>query len=196
MELIKQTIMIDQPFLETPRLRLRPLESSDAPAIQQEASVREIADTMISLPHPYPDGEAEQYIARQQTEREDGRSVTFAIEQKVKGELIGLVEIRNINRLHSQAELSFWLIVQAWGQGHMSEVVQVIVQYGLEALGLNRLYAYHMLRNPASGCVLEKNGFRQEGVLRQRVRKWGKFENVALWAILRQEWQDSKNKTE
>lgn len=196
MELIKQTIMIDQPFLETPRLRLRPLESSDAPAIQQEASVREIADTMISLPHPYPDGEAEQYIARQQTEREDGHSVTFAIEQKVKGELIGLVEIRNINRLHSQAELSFWLIVQAWGQGHMSEVVQVIVQYGLEALGLNRLYAYHMLRNPASGCVLEKNGFRQEGVLRQRVRKWGKFENVALWAILRQEWQDSKNKTE
>ena len=188
--------MINQPFLETPRLRLRPLESSDAPAIQQEASVREIADTMISLPHPYPVGEAEQYIARQQAEREDGRSVTFAIEQKVKGELIGLVEVRNINRLHSQAELSFWLIVEAWGQGHMSEVVQVIVQYGLEALGLNRLYAYHMLRNPASGCVLEKNGFKQEGVLRQRVRKWGKFEDVALWAILRQEWQDSQNKIE
>lgn len=88
---------------------------------------------MISLPHPYPDGEAEQYIVRQLTERENGRSVTFAIEQKVEGELIGLIEIRNINRLHSQAELSFWLIVEFWGQGHMSEVVQVIVQYGLEA---------------------------------------------------------------
>jgi len=60
--------------------------------------------------------------------------------------------------------------------------------YGFEVLGLNRLYAYHMTRNPASRRVLEKNGFRKEGVLRQRVRKWGKFEDVALWAFLREDW--------
>lgn len=186
--------MIKQPFLETPRLRLRPLESSDAQAIQQAASVREIADTMISLPHPYPDGEAERYIAQQQTERGDGRSVTFSVEKKTVGGFIGLVEIRNIDREHSEGELSFWMAVEAWGQCFMSEVVKIIVQYGLECLDLNRLYAYHMLRNPASGRVLEKNGFKQEGVLRQRVRKWGEFEDVALWAILQQEWQNSQSK--
>ena len=76
----------------------------------------------------------------------------------------------------------------------MSEVVPVVVRYGFEGLGLNRLYAYHMLRNPASGRVLEKNGFKQEGLLRQRVRKWGQFEDVALWAILRPEWQDALGK--
>ena len=76
----------------------------------------------------------------------------------------------------------------------MSEVVQAVVRYGFEGLGLNRLYAYHMLRNPVSGRVLEKNGFKQEGLLRQRVRKWGQFEDVALWAILRQEWQDALDK--
>ena len=48
-----------------------------------------------------------------------------------------------------------------------------------------------MLRNPGSGRVLEKNGFRQEGLLRQRVRKWGQFEDVALCAILLQEWKDA-----
>lgn len=191
---IKWFIMIKQPFLETPRLRLRPLESSDAQAIQQAASVREIADTMISLPHPYPDGEAERYIAQQQTERGDGRSVTFSVEKKTVGGFIGLVEIRNIDREHSEGELSFWMAVEAWGQCYMSEVVKIIVQYGLECLDLNRLYAYHMLRNPASGRVLEKNGFKQEGVLRQRVRKWGEFEDVALWAILQQEWQNSQSK--
>jgi RimJ/RimL family protein N-acetyltransferase len=76
----------------------------------------------------------------------------------------------------------------------MSEVVQPVVRYGFDVLGLNRLYAYHMLRNPVSGHVLEKNGFKQEGLLRQRVRKWGQFEDVALWAILRQEWQDTVDK--
>jgi len=183
--------MIEQPVLKTSRLRLRPLKLSDASAIQKAASARKIADTMISLPHPYPAGEAELYVARQQAERKTGHSVTFTIEQKAEGCFCGLVEVRDIDREHSQGELSFWLTVEAWGRGYMSDIVQAVVQYGFEDCGLNRLYAYHMTRNPASGRILEKNGFKQEGLLRQRVRKWGQFEDVALWAILRQEWLDA-----
>jgi ribosomal-protein-alanine N-acetyltransferase len=189
--------MIEQPVLKTSRLHLRPLELSDASAIQKAASARKIADTMITLPHPYPVGEAERYLARQQAEQKTGRSVTFAIEQKEEGWFCGLVELRDIDHEHSQGELSFWLTVEVWGRGYMSELVQKVVQYGFEVCGLNRLFAYHMTRNPASGRVLQKNGFKQEGLLHQRVRKWGQFEDVALWAILRQEWQDAiENQTE
>ena len=77
--------MFEPPTIETQRLRLRPLELSDALLIQKSASDREIADTMISLPHPYPAGEAESYVARQQAECEARRSVTFTIEHKVDG---------------------------------------------------------------------------------------------------------------
>jgi ribosomal-protein-alanine N-acetyltransferase len=45
-----------------------------------------------------------------------------------------------------------------------------------------------MVRNPASGRVLAKIGMKQEGLLRQRVRKWGVFEDVVLMAVLRAEW--------
>ena len=183
--------MIEQPVLETTRLRLRPLELSDASAIQTAAGAREIADTMISLPHPYPAGEAERYVARRQSEREAGHSATFTIEQKSQGRFCGLVEVRDIDREHSQAELSFWLAVEDWGQGFMSEAIRAVVRYAFESLGLNRLFAYHMLRNPTCGRVLDKNGFKQEGLLRQRVQKWGQFEDVALCALLRQEWQDA-----
>ena len=145
--------MIDQPVLEIPRLRLRPLELSDKLAIQKVAGARQIADTMISLPHPYPAGEAERYVAWQKAEREAGRSATFTIEQKAEGWFCGLVEVRDIDREHSQGELSFWLAVEAWGRGYMSEVVQAVVRYGFEGLCLNRLYAYHMLRNPASVLI-------------------------------------------
>lgn len=182
--------MIELPVLRTRRLQLRPLRRSDALAIQKAASMRDIADTMISLPHPYPGGEAERYIARQQAEREADHATTFVIEQKKDGLFCGLVEIREIEREHSQAELSFWLTVEYWGQGYMSEAVHAVLPYVFTSLNLNRLYAYHMLRNPGSGCVLEKNGFKQEGLLRQRVRKWEQFEDVALWAVLKQEWLD------
>jgi RimJ/RimL family protein N-acetyltransferase len=181
--------MIDQPALETLRLRLRALQTPDAANIQQAASVRAVADTMISLPHPYPAGEAARYLARQQAERERGLSVTYALERKADAGFTGLIELRAIEREHSQAELSFWLAVEAWGRGYMTEAVAAVVAYAFEGLGLNRLYAFHMVRNPGSGRVLEKNGFQREGLLRQRVRKWGRFEDVALWAILREDWQ-------
>jgi [ribosomal protein S5]-alanine N-acetyltransferase len=181
--------MIEQPVIETLRLRLRPLELSDTLEIQKAAGIRQVADTMISLPHPYPIGEAERFISQKQNEREAGNSVTFIIEEKVEKGFCGLIEVRDIEHEHSQGELSFWLAKKAWGHGYMSEVVQVIVRYGFELLSLNRLYAYHMLRNPATGRVLEKNGFKQEGLLRQRVKKWGQYEDVALLAMLRQDWR-------
>lgn len=180
--------MLTQPTLKTDRLILRPLTLADAPSIQEKASERAIANTTISIPHPYPDGEAEQYIARQLNAWDIGHSVTFGIEHKSPTEICGVLEIREIERDHSQAELSFWIAAEFWGQGYMSEALKPVIGFGFHDLELNRLYAYHMLRNPGSGKVLQKNGFVQEGVLRQRVCKWGVFEDVALWAMLRKDW--------
>ncbi len=181
--------MIAQATLKTNRLVLRPLTFEDAPFIQTFASVRELADAMISIPHPYPNGEAERYISKQLAEFEAGDSVTFAIERKSESVFSGIIEVRDIEREHSQAELSFWLAVEAWGQGYMSEALKPVLRFAFEDLSLNRLYGYHMVRNPGSGKVFQKNGFVQEGLLRQRVRKLGVFEDVALWAILHRDWQ-------
>jgi len=181
---------LQQPTLETARLILRPLEQADAPFIQQEASAREIADTMISLPHPYPEGESERYLDEQETLSAQGRGITLAIVTKAGRTFVGLVEIREIDREHSQAELSFWLAQTAWGHGYMTEAVQMVLRCAFRDLGLNRLYAYHMQRNPASGRVLQKNGFHQEGLLRERVRKWDRYEDVLLWGIVRSDWDD------
>ena len=62
-----------------------------------------------------------------------------------------------------------------------------MVALGFEGLGLNRIHAHHMVRNPGSGRVLEKVGFQHEGLLRQRVVKWGVFEDVILLGLLKRE---------
>lgn len=179
------------PFnLKTERLALRPITFADAPSIQRAANVREVADTMISIPYPYPDGEAERYISKQISEFEENRSVTFVIERQFEQLFSGIISIREIEQEHSQAELSFWLAVEVQGQGYMSEALKPVIRLGFETLSLNRLYAYHMARNPVSGKVLKKNGFVQEGLLRQRVRKLGVFEDVVLLAILRDGWKE------
>jgi RimJ/RimL family protein N-acetyltransferase len=98
------------------------------------------------------------------------------------------VGLREIDAEHSQAEMGFWIGVQSWGKGYATEAARRVVRYAFEELKLNRVYAHHMVRNPASGRVLEKVGLKREGLLRQRVRKWGVFEDVVLLAILHDDW--------
>ncbi|MCK4349435.1 MAG: GNAT family N-acetyltransferase [Candidatus Krumholzibacteria bacterium] len=51
------------------------------------------------------------------------------------------------------------------------------------------VYAHHFTRNSASGKVLENIGMRREGVLRQHVKKWGRFEDIIVYGILREDYQ-------
>ena len=103
--------------------------------------------------------------------------------------MVGIAEVRALEPEHGQAELSFWIGRPWWGRGYASEGVGAVVDHALGELSINRLYAHHMQRNPASGRVLEKLGFAREGLLRQRVRKWGIYEDVWLLALLREDWK-------
>jgi RimJ/RimL family protein N-acetyltransferase len=84
--------------------------------------------------------------------------------------------------------MGFWVGVDSWGQGYATEAATALLHFAFEELALNRVFACHMVRNPASGRVLKKIGMRREGLLRQRVRKWDVFEDIAILAILRQDW--------
>lgn len=178
----------EPPTLETERLVLRPLTPQDAPALRRLAGRREIADTTISIPHPYSEQQALQWIAGNAELYARGKVVVFGIQLKSEGDLVGGIGLREIEPEHSQAELGFWIAVGCWGKGYATEAARAVVAFGFEELGLNRIYAHHMVRNPASGRVLAKTGMKPEGLLRQRVRKWGVFEDVVPLALLRQEW--------
>jgi len=184
----------EQPTLETERLALRPLTPRDAPALSRLAGRREIADTTISIPHPYSEEQARQWIAETAELFAKGKSAVFGMELKRGGSMAGTIGLRDIDAEHSQAELGFWVAVECWGQGYATEAARAVVGFGFERLGLNRIYAHHMVRNPASGRVLARIGMKQEGLLRQRVRKWGVFEDVVLMALLRQEWAETSKR--
>jgi ribosomal-protein-alanine N-acetyltransferase len=186
--LVAGTASAEQPTLETGRLTLRPLALSDAPTVANLAGRREIADTTLSIPHPYSEQQATDWISRHSASRSGGKEMVFAVVTKKDVELVGTAGLRDIDNEHGQAEMGFWIAVNRWGCGYATEAAQALVQFGFETLRLNRIYAHHMLRNPASGRVLEKIGMRREGVLRERVRKWGVFEDLAILSILRKEW--------
>lgn len=190
---LPELLMVKQPTLSTARLLLRPFTEEDVPNLQCLAGVWEIADTTLSVPHPYTLNDAQQWLKTTSQAYAHGSAVHFAIAAKPNQQLLGAISLNDINREHLQTELGFWIGREFWGQGFASEAGQRLISYGFKQLDLNRIYADHMVRNPASGKVLQKIGMQSEGLLRQRVRKWGVFEDVILMAILRQDWLAARN---
>lgn len=177
-----------QPTLTSERLLLRPLTADDIPTLQRLAGRREIADTTLAIPHPYSEEHARQWITGCAELFTKGKGVVFALQNKREGILAGTLGLRDIDSEHAQAEMGFWVAVDCWGQGYATEAGRAVLAYAFTQLELNRIYAHHMVRNPASGRVLAKMGMKREGLLRQRVRKWGVFEDVVAMAVLREEW--------
>jgi len=173
------------PTLRTARLVLGSFSPEDATELQRLAGAREIADTTVSIPHPYDLDHALALIGQQRREAVRGRATNFAIRLLADGPLIGSAGLRDIDPEHLQAELGFWMGREWWGQGYAREAAAAVIRFGFDSLGLNRICAHHMARNPAAGKVLQALGMLQEGLLRQRVRKWGVYEDVVLYAIVR-----------
>ena len=180
--------MTEFPTLTTERLRLRSFTLADAPSVQRLAGRREIADTTLTIPHPYGDGVAEDWIEAQASGFEGGRLVTCAVTDAGSGQLVGAVGI-SMDAAHAVAELGYWIGVPFWGRGYATEAARALTGFGFEELQLNRVQARHLVRNPGSGRVMQKLGMRYEGTLRQALKKWGRFEDVAIYAVLAAEWE-------
>jgi ribosomal-protein-alanine N-acetyltransferase len=163
------------PILETERLILRPFRLEDAAEVQRLAGDRSIADTTLNIPHPYKDGMAEEWISKHQSDFEGGKGVTFAITCKTDDFLIGAISLMGMVTGH-QAELGYWIGQPYWGQGFCTEAGAAVLRYAFSELGLMRVHACHLARNPASGRVMRKLGMQQEGVRRQHVKKWDKYD--------------------
>lgn len=179
--------MSTQPTLQTSRLTLRPFVLADAPMVRELAGAREIAETTLLIPHPYPEGVAERWIDTHAADWEKRTAATYAITERADGALVGAIGL-SITAVHARGELGYWVAVPKWNRGYCTEAGTAILAFSFGALALHRVEARHYTRNRASGRVLEKLGMKLEGIHREAVRKMDGFEDLALYAILDREW--------
>lgn len=176
-----------QPTLRTERLVLRPFAEGDAPSVHAIVSDREIAATTLTIPHPYPEGMAAEWISWHPERWEKGAGVVFAATLGEGGELVAAVGL-DLDEPHRRGELGYWVARPHWGRGYATEAARAVVGFGFRALGLHRVQAQHFTRNPQSGAVMRKLGMRHEGCLRHHLQKWGEFVDVEVYGILADEF--------
>jgi RimJ/RimL family protein N-acetyltransferase len=140
------------PEIKTERLSLRALQDFDAANISLFVGDPRVAMNLAVVPHPYPEGAAESYIAY--VRAPETKEVVWAMDKD--GALIGVIGITPNEG--GSGSIGYWLAPQLWGGGLMSEALKAVVDYA-RANGFKRLFADVHQGNEGSAKVLMKNGF-------------------------------------
>ena len=115
---------------------------------------------------------------------ESGSYFHWVIEWKETGELVGTINLGNVEESCMMSDTCYMLSPRFWNQGIMTEVLMAVLDYAFEEIGLNRVQAEVFAGNNASSAVLKKCGMSFEGIARQKYYKNGEFIDTALWAII------------
>ncbi len=178
------------PVLETPRLLLRPMTMRDAADIFDYSRDAEVARHVLWDAHRSLADSKEylRYILRQYRE---GRPSSYGMVLKETGRLVGTMGFMWLNEENSTVEIGYSLARSQWNRGLTTEALHALIDMAFIYLRIHRIEAQHDVNNLASGRVMLKCGMRPEGVLRGRIYNKGKFVDVALYAILREDWEQA-----
>lgn len=167
-------------------ISLSPFVDADRPSLVQHLNVTdEFSRHMATMPHPYTDLHAEQWLTMISTRSlRVSHTRTWAVRQN--GQLVGAIGFRDMS-VGERAEVGYWIAKPLWGRGLMSGIVRALSDFAFSHYDLRRIYAGAFTINPASCRVLEKAGFTREGVRRQHFFRNGEAFDVALYAKLRDE---------
>lgn len=167
--------------LHTPRLLLRPFVLADGPTVRQLAGDARVAEFATAVPHPYPEGVAEQWIAGHAQAARELRELHYAVTLRDSGALLGAMSLLDLQPQHARAEIGYWIGVPHWGQGYAGEAAARLVAHAHEGCRLTRVAGRCLARNLASARVLEKAGLLREGRLALHVLQNGRYEDVLLF---------------
>ena len=164
--------------------KIREWKESDAADLAAALSDRKILDNLRDgLPFPYTEEDAGDFIRAM---RSADRDAVFAFAVTVDDTAVGSISVfrqENVHRL--TGELGYYLAVPYWGRGIMTDAVRQICDYVFRNSDLIRIFAEPFAANAASCRVLEKAGFRFEGVLKQNAVKNGQILDMKMYALTR-----------
>ena len=177
-----------QPALKGKLVSIRPAASGDY--TEWAAVRRESRDFLTPWEPKWASDELDriawrQRIRRYREEIAQGTGMPFLIFENANGQLAGGITLGNIRYGVAQTgQVGYWIGVNHAGKGMMAEALQLVVRFAFDTLRLHRVEAACIPDNARSIRVLEKAGFRREGLLRSYLRINGVWQDHYLYALI------------
>ena len=183
--------MFSMPTLETKRLILRRMNMNDAKDVFAYSKDPEVARYVLWSAQKEL-WEAKDYCRFMMRRYRNDQPSSWGIIDKATNRLVGTIGYMDYNEDNATVEVGYSLARWLWNGGYMTEALTRVIAYTFEAMDVNRIEAQHELENPSSGRVMQKCGMRKEGELRQRLYNKGRYVDVALYALLKEDYDKIK----
>lgn len=126
------------------------------------------------------------YIRNCETMYMEQQEISFVI--LLDGHIIGRIGLHQLDLNNRNAAIGYWLTKEAEGKGIMTRCCAGLINYAFEQLSLQRIEIKAATGNAKSQAIPIRLGFKQEGVLRQAELVSGKFLDLILFSMLKEEW--------
>ncbi len=155
--------------LETARLSLAPIESTDAHDLWYavDGSRPQLLPWLPWVPFNVDPDASYRYAEASANDWDNARACRFTIREKSTRRFIGVVGLESFAHLHLSVELGYWLRTDMTGSGFMTEAAKATVDWAFRELKAHRVRVAAATDNHPSLSVIGRLGFKFEGIARQ-----------------------------
>ena len=97
---------------------------------------------------------------------------------------VGYCQVKNIDYVNRSCELGFYIAPEYQNRGYGTILVKELINYAGEKLNLHRLYLEIFADNEKAIRLYERCGFRNDGILRDKIYKNGRFRDVLVMSYI------------
>ncbi|MBP6931275.1 MAG: GNAT family N-acetyltransferase [Candidatus Pacebacteria bacterium] len=101
--------------------------------------------------------------------------------------LVGVIDFHKINNKEKNAQIGYWIDEDYQGKGIVTKACEMLVKHGFNVLNLNRLEIHCLTDNSKSANIAKRLGFVKEGILRESTIRHGRFQDMELYSLLKNE---------
>ena len=177
-------------ILNTDNLQLRPSNPTDAEGML--AMLSDPQSMKYWSDQPISDLDTAIEVLDKDLESDaQGNSMCWAITFKGQDKMIGKCILFQFNRENHRAEIGYILNREYWRQGLTYQALGAVIDFAFNTLNLHRIEADVDTENLASLGLLEKLGFKREGLFRERWRVYDEWQDSLMLGLLKQDWPGS-----
>jgi RimJ/RimL family protein N-acetyltransferase len=171
----------DQPLADD-LIRLEPVGARFIPDFERLIEDPDVIRN-TRVPSNPPPGFAARWVGLYEHGWEDGTRAGYAVLDE-SGTFFGFAGIVDLDLASRQGEIGYVVAREARGRGIATRALQLVTEWALDGLGLERVELHIDPENPASARVAERCGYHREGVLRSVHFKEDLRGDVAIYSLL------------
>ena len=175
------------PLFETERLVLRQITMENVDFLYELYTSGDVLRYFGMSPIESKDV-AVSMVENYENHLKSGGPMRWAIVEKDSNKMIGTCGFHGISKAYKRCEIGYDLSPEYWGKGIMGEALSPLLGFLFSEKGMNRVGAVIVPYNKASSRVVEKLGFKQEGLLREYILQDDQAFDAYMYGLLKKEW--------